>query len=561
MIDGSSTGSDRTLQQSWQNSLGAAPLFWQQFLAWTAHSPAFTQLVAKTMGEQATLWKEWIERAYAATPTDTRPAEGSDVRQGDAFFGYLRDAHALNGRFLQTAADLAEMDEKAKGQLHFFLRQYTDALAPTNFLATNPDALRLALETHGESLQRGMANLIEDIGNRRISTVDETAFEVGRNLGVTPGAVVFENALMQLIQYQPATATVYARPLLVVPPCINKFYILDLQPENSFVRHAIEAGFTVFIVSWRNPDASLGKLRWDDYIALGPLAAIDVVRKISGEPTINVLGFCVGGTILSTALAVLAARGDAAASSLTLLATLLDFSDAGEISCFVDEASVAAREASIGMGGILSGRELATVFSALRDKDLVWSYVINNYLKGTRPAAFDILYWNADSTNLPGPMFCWYVRNLYLDNKLCKRNALTVCGNQVDLRAIDVPATIVATREDHIVPWRSAYASTQLLGKRPRFILGASGHIAGIVNPPAKKKRSFWTTGDAAASLPADPDAWLARAVEHQGSWWPEWLHWLSQHAGERVAPRAKVGSDQFKPIEPAPGRYVKERI
>jgi polyhydroxyalkanoate synthase subunit PhaC len=561
MIDTSSTGSDRSMQSPWQTGPGTAPAFWQQFLAWTVQSPAFAQLVTKTMGDQAMLWKEWIERAYVPAPGNPGPADGNDDRQRDAFFAFLRDAHALNGRFLQTAADLAEMDEKAKGQLQFFLRQYVDALAPGNFLATNPDAMRLALETQGESLQRGMANLIEDIGKGRISTVDEAAFEVGRNLGVTPGAVVFENDLMQLIQYQPTTTTVFARPLLVVPPCINKFYILDLQPENSFVRYAVESGFTVFIVSWRNPDASLGKLGWDDYIALGPLAAIDVVRKISGEQRINMLGFCVGGTILSTALAVLAARGDAAASSLTLLATLLDFTDAGEISCFVDEASVAAREAAIGKGGMLSGRELATVFSALRDKDLIWSYVVNNYLKGTRPAAFDILYWNADSTNLPGPMFCWYVRNLYLDNKLRERNALTVCGNAVDLSAIDVPTTIVATREDHIVPWQSAYISTQLLGKRSRFILGASGHIAGIVNPPAKKKRSFWTIDSGDQPLPADPAQWLGAAAEQQGSWWPEWMRWLGQFGGERVSASAKVGAEQFKPIEPAPGRYVKERI
>ncbi len=515
------------------------------------------------MGEHAKLWQEWIEReqavagnASAQQSAGATPGEDS-AQQREAFFAFIRDAHALNARFLQAAADLAELDTKAKGQLRFFLRQYTDALAPSNFLAMNPEAMRMALETNGDSLRRGVENLIGDIAKGRISTVDETAFEVGRNLAVSPGAVVFENELIQMIQYQALTDQVYARPLLIVPPCINKFYILDLQPESSLVRYAAENGQTVFIVSWRNPTESLGHLGWDDYIALGPLAAIDAIRRITGQRQFNTLGFCVGGTILSTALAILAARGDKAAISLTLLATLLDFNDAGEIGCFVDDASVAAREASLGKGGILSGRELAAVFSALRDNDLIWSYVVSNYLKGTRPTAFDILYWNADSTNLPGPMFCWYVRNLYLGNKLREPNALAVCGTPVDLGAIGVPSYIIATREDHIVPWRSAYVSTQLLSQRSRFVLGASGHIAGIINPAAKNRRSYWTQD----VLTADPDRWIAGAVEHKGSWWPDWLAWLGAHAGKRVRKPARLGAKGYDPIEPAPGRYVLDRI
>ncbi|MFM9881647.1 MAG: PHA/PHB synthase family protein [Burkholderiales bacterium] len=540
-----------------------APAFWQQFLAWTARSPAFAQLAMRTMGEHAKLWQEWIEREQMAAgnrsvlqSAGAVPGEVS-AQQREAFFAFMRDAHALNARFLQDAADLAEVDTKAKGQLRFFLRQYTDAFAPSNFLAMNPEAMRIALETNGDSLRRGVENLIGDIAKGHISTVDETAFEVGRNLAVSPGAVVFENELIQLIQYQALTDQVYLRPLLIVPPCINKFYILDLQPESSLVRYAVENGHTVFIVSWRNPSGALGHLGWDDYIALGPLAAIDAIRHITGQRQLNTLGFCVGGTILSTALAVLSARGDRAAISLTLLATLLDFNDAGEIGCFVDEASVAAREASLGKGGIVSGRELAAVFSALRDNDLIWSYVVSNYLKGARPAAFDILYWNADSTNLPGPMFCWYVRNLYLANKLREPNALTVCGTQVNLGAIRVPSYVVATREDHIVPWRSAFASTQLLSHDPRFVLGASGHIAGIINPAAKNRRSYWVQDE----MTADPDRWLAGAVEHKGSWWPDWLAWLGAHAGKRIRKPARLGAKGYDPIEPAPGRYVLDRI
>jgi polyhydroxyalkanoate synthase len=503
----------------------------------------------------------------AATGVPAVQADGSDRRfAGDewrrqAMFDFLRQAYLLQSGFLQAAADAAEIDPKSKGQLRFFVRQYVDAAAPSNFFATNPEALKLALESNGETLKRGIANLVEDLGKGRISTVDETAFEVGRNLGITPGAVVFENELIQLIQYRSATAQVYERPLLIVPPCINKFYILDLQPENSFVRHAIAAGHTVFIISWRNPrhddTSGLSRYGWDDYIAHGPLAAIDAVRRITGVKRINALGFCVGGTIVSTALAVLAARGDDAAASLTLLATLLDFTDTGEIGSFVDELNVAAREATLAHGGILSGRELATVFSALRDNDLIWSYVVNNYLKGIRPMAFDILYWNADSTNLPGPMYCWYLRHLYLRNELRQPGALVTCGEGVDLRRVRVPAYVLATREDHIVPWRTAYASTQILGGAATFALGASGHIAGIVNPPEKKRRSYWT----GTTQPADPDAWFVTATEHPGSWWTHWGEWVRRHAGKRVAAPRTLGGAGFKEIEPAPGRYVKERI
>jgi len=528
------------------------PPFWGQFLAWSSRSPEFAQLIARASGEQATLWREWIEGQAQASG-----GAGADAARRDGFFGFLKAAHGLNARFLQSAVELAALEPKAKGQLRFFMRQYVDALAPANFLVTNPEAMKVALESDGASLQQGVANLMADMARGRISTVDESAFEVGRNLATTPGSVIFRNDLIELIQYASATPQVHARPLLMVPPCINKFYVLDLQPENSLVRHAIAAGHTVFMVSWRNPTAAEGHLGWDDYIERGALAAIDVVRRVSGQRSIDMLGFCVGGTILSTALAVLAARGDQAASSLTLLATLLDFTDAGEIGCFVDKQSVAGREALLAQGGILSGNELVTVFSALRDNDLVWSYVVRNYLKGGRPAAFDILYWNADSTNLPGPMFCWYVRNLYLENRLAKPGDLIVCGEPVDLGTIEAPACIVATREDHIVPWQSAYASTHLLGGDVEFILGASGHIAGIVNPPEKRRRSHWRQ----AGLNDQPEQWLASATEHPGSWWTHWLDWLAPHSGKRIRKPRAVGGHGFAALEPAPGTYVRHRI
>jgi polyhydroxyalkanoate synthase len=385
---------------------------------------------------------------------------------------------------------------------------------------------------------------------------DDTAFEVGRNLAVTPGAVVFENELMQLLQYSPQTEKVAARPFLMVPPCINKYYILDLQPENSVVRYAVEQGNTVFLVSWKNVQADLGHLTWDDYIEKGALQAIEVVQKISKMDQINALGFCVGGTILSSALAVAGSRGQNPVASLTLLTTLLDFADSGEIGCLVDEKAVQLREATIGKGGLLKGSELAQVFSALRANDLIWQYVVGNYLKGNKPPAFDLLYWNSDATNLPGPFLAWYLRNMYLENNLRVPGKLEMCGIKADLGRVDMPAFIFASREDHIVPWKSAYQSRNLLGGDTTFVLGASGHIAGVINPATKNKRSHWLND----STTANADEWFDTATEVKGSWWPVWAEWLKGHNGGEVPARAKLGSKDYPPGEPAPGSYVKEK-
>jgi polyhydroxyalkanoate synthase len=348
------------------------------------------------------------------------------------------------------------------------------------------------------------------------------------------------------------------RPLLLVPPCINKYYILDLQPENSLVRYAVEQGHTVFLISWCNPDASLAHLRWDDYVQEGVIRAIEVAQDISGVDQVNALGFCVGGTILSTTLALMAAHGKKPVSSLTLLTTLLDFSDAGVLEVFIDEAQVSMREQTIGRGGLMLGRDFASAFSSLRPNDLVWNYVKTNYLKGEAPPPFDLLYWNSDSTNLPGPMFCSYLRNMYLENRLREPGGFSVCGEKIHLSRIDAPTFIFGSREDHIVPWQSAYTSMSLLNPRKsgrnRFVLGASGHIAGVINPPAKRKRSYWVNDDAAD----DAESWLAGAVEHPGSWWTEWAEFLKSHGGKQVKAPRKFGSTRYKPIESAPGRYVK---
>ncbi|HEV8647034.1 MAG TPA: class I poly(R)-hydroxyalkanoic acid synthase [Burkholderiales bacterium] len=473
------------------------------------------------------------------------------------FFRYLRQAYLLNARFLDELGELAELDGRAKRRLQFVLRQFADAIAPTNFAATNPEVIRLAHESRGESLSQGMKLLAADLARGRISMTDERAFEVGRNLAVTPGAVVLENEVMQLIQYAPSTDQVFERPLLIVPPFINKYYILDLQPENSFVRYCVEQGFTTFIVSWRNVPPELGHLTWDNYVREGVLAPLDAVRAIIGADQVNTLGFCVGGTLLATALAVMAQKNEASVASLTLLASMLDFSETGDISVFVDREFVERAEQEFRNSGSMPGSQLAATFATLRANDLVWHFVINNYLKGREPKPFDLLYWNADGANLPGHLYTYYLRNMYLENNLRIPGRLDSCGVPVDLGKIEVPAFVLATREDHIVPWKTAHLSATLLGGRTEFVLGASGHVAGIVNPAAKKRRHYWTNS---AAVP-NADAWFAGAAQQAGSWWPHWANWLREKCGnKRPAPTA-LGNKRFSVIEPAPGRYVKKKF
>ncbi|HEY1043210.1 MAG TPA: class I poly(R)-hydroxyalkanoic acid synthase [Telluria sp.] len=472
-------------------------------------------------------------------------------------------SYLLNAEFMSRMADAVQAAPRDKQKIRFAVSQMVDAMSPANFLATNPEAQKKMLETNGESLAKGLQNMLADLQKGRISQSDESAFEVGRNVATTPGKVVFENDLFQLIQYSPVTATVHEVPLVMVPPCINKFYILDLQPDNSLVRYAVEQGNTVFLVSWRNPGPEMGKVTWDQYVEDGAITALNVARAISGKDKVNTFGFCVGGTIIATALAVLAARGEKPAASLTLLTTLLDYADTGVLDVFVDEVQVALREQQLAGGGLLPGRDLATTFSALRPNDLIWNYVQSNYLKGKEPPAFDLLYWNADATNLPGPMFCWYLRNMYLENNLKQPGKLTVAGQPVDLGAIDVPVFIYGSREDHIVPWTAAYASMQILNranpKLNRYVLGASGHIAGVINPASKNKRSYWVNGNGRAK-PLTAEKWFEGATEKKGSWWTEWAAFLAEHGGKDVKPPARPGNRQYKPIEDAPGSYVKVR-
>jgi polyhydroxyalkanoate synthase len=537
--------------QGWMRLLSAVPTL-------DGATPGQRDLHAGYLEKQSRLWSAMLAGRREALVEDGDKRFSSREWRDNPYYDYLRQSYLLAARYLEELVDGAPLDRAQKERARFAARQWIDAMCPANFAATNPAVLREALHTRGESLTRGLANLLADAHKGRISQTDESAFEVGRNLATTPGDVVYENELIQLIQYRPAGAEVAKRPLVMIPPCINKYYILDLQPENSFVGHAVAGGNTVFMVSWRNVGPEQGHLGWDDYLELGVFSALRVAREIAKSDKVNALGFCVGGTLLGAGLAILSAKKQDWVASVTLLATMLDFSETGPVGLFVDEPGVAAREATLGRGGILSGSELAFVFSAVRANDLVWPYVVNNYLLGAQPAAFDLLYWNADSTNLPGPMYCYYVRNTYLENRLRVPNALSNCGVPVDLGRIELPLFALATREDHIVPWRSAYRTLGLFGSKDRqFVLGASGHVAGVVNPASKNRRSYWI----GTPYPEAPDDWLAAAEERKGSWWPVWDEWLAGHSGGKRRAPAKPGNVKYPVIEAAPGRYVRQRI
>lgn len=456
-----------------------------------------------------------------------------------------------------------DLHPQAQERLAFALMQWAEAINPANYLFSNPEALNEAVQTQGQSLLQGAQHFLRDLQKGRMLQTDETKFALGENIAVTPGAVIYENELLQLIQYTPQTENVYSTPLFIVPPNINKYYILDLQPENSFVRYALEQGMQVFLISWRNPlhsdtdgilDAS-----WGDYLQHGILTALQVAQQVSNQKKLNTLGFCVGGTMLASALSLAQAKGEFPAASLTLLTAMLDFHDVGVLSVFVDETLALLREYQLAATRLMLGSDLATTFSFLRPSELVWNYVASNYLQGKTPPPFDILFWNADSTNLPGPFFTWYFRNTYLENNLRLHGEVQVDGYPIDLSRLDVPVYIFASEDDHIVPWRTAYASTQLLPSVERFVLGASGHIAGVINPPAQNRRYYWAnTPDTPTVFPGLANRWQDNAKQHTGSWWPDWIQWLSTKAGEKRAAPKQLGHADYPEIEPAPGRYVK---
>ena len=535
---------------------------WKALAGLGAPAKALIAIQRDYVTEAAALWNRSLHSAAKPAPIADRRFAGADWT-GNPSSAFLAELYLLNARTLLHLAKSVEGDEKTKARIRFAVLQWIDAASPSNYLALNPEAQKKAIATKGESLMHGLVQLWNDTQRGHLSQTDESAFEVGRNVATSAGSVIFENEFFQLLEYAPLTAKVYERPILFVPPCINKFYILDLQPENSLIRYTVAEGHRVFVMSWKNAGEEIAQRTWDDYIEEAVLRAIALVQEITAQKQINTLGFCIGGTILSTALAVLAARGERPAASMTLLTTFLDFSDTGILDIFIDETGVRMREMTIGAqsaggGSLLKGQELATTFSLLRPNDLVWNYVVGNYLKGQTPPPFDLLYWNSDGTNLPGPMYCWYLRNTYLENNLREPGKVSVCGEPLDFGSIDIPSYLYASREDHIVPWQGAYRSTEILKGNRRFVLGASGHIAGVINPPRKKKRSYWIGKTAA--LPNSADDWFAIATEHPGSWWTDWSTWLAGFGGKQVAAPKNPGNARWKAIEPAPGRYVKEK-
>ena len=512
------------------------------------------------------LWGNAVKRmagepvAPLATP-DPRDKRFSDPEwSNNQFFDFLKQAYLLTVDWAQRLVhDAQGLDPHTQHKAEFYVRQIANAISPSNFVLTNPEILRETMSSHAGNLVRGMHMLAEDIaagrGELRIRQSDAQTFEVGRNLALTPGKVIFENPLMQLIQYAPSSETVLKPPLLIVPPWINKFYILDLTPEKSFIGWCVAQGLTVFVISWVNPDEKLAQKSFEDYMREGPLAALDVIEKITGEREVNSLGYCVGGTLLATTLAYLAKLGDDRIRSATLLTAQVDFTHAGDLKVFVDEEQIAAREREMGERGYLQGSKMATAFNLLRSNDLIWPYVINNYLKGKEPAPFDLLYWNSDATRMPAANHSFYLRNCYLDNRLAK-GEMVIAGTPLDLNDVKIPIYNLATREDHIAPARSVLLGSRFFGGPVRFVLAGSGHIAGVVNPPQKIKYQHWIgpkpSGD-------DLERWLSQATEHPGSWWPDWLGWLKQQEAAEV-PARQPGGGVLTPIEDAPGRYVKAR-
>ncbi len=516
-----------------------------------------------------TLWQNTTRRMLGETTDPVIAPEPDDWRFRDGawtennLFDFVKQSYLLTARWLQDSVrDVEGLDEQSAKKVDFYTRQFIDAMAPTNFAMTNPEVLRETFESKGENLLKGLQNLLADLeageGQLKIKMVESDAFVIGESIAMTPGKVVFQNDLVQLIQYSPTTEKVYKTPLLIIPPWINKYYVLDLREKNSFVKWAVAQGFTIFVVSWVNPDAGLAEKSFEDYMVEGPLACLGAVEKATGEKNINVIGYCLGGTLLASTLAYMAARkkNPQKVKTATYFASMVDFTEAGELSVFIDEEQLAMLEERMNERGYLEGSEMATTFNMLRANDLIWSFVINNYLKGKDPFPFDLLFWNSDSTRMPAAMHGFYLRNMYLENKLAEPGGITLKKTGIDLRKIKTPTFILSTREDHIAPWKSTYAATQLYQGPITFCLAESGHIAGVINPPAGNKYGYWTNTD----TPPNPDDWFESAAEHAGSWWPEWAKWIKKQSGAKV-PARTPGDGKLKVIEDAPGSYVSVRI
>lgn len=533
--------------------------------AWLSDPDRAAKAQADLWSGYANLWSSSLHRMFGdAAPAVTTPEPGDKRFKDPAwsenqYFDFVKQAYLLTSQWAESLVENAEgIDDHTRQKADFYVRQIANALSPSNFLLTNPELMRETLESNGENLVRGMHMLAEDIergkGQLKIRQTDMSAFEVGKNLALTPGKVIYQNDLMQLIQYAPATKEVLKRPLLIVPPWINKFYILDLTPEKSFIKWCVEQGHTVFVISWVNPNERQALKSFEDYAREGIIEAVDVVEKVTGEKAVNAIGYCVGGTLLGVTLAYMAARRDRRIKSATFFTTQVDFTFAGDLKVFVDEDQIAAVEEEMQHHGYLEGRKMAGAFNLLRSNDLIWPYVVNNYLRGKAPFPFDLLFWNADSTRMPAANHSFYLRECYLKNALT-RGEMTIGGKKLDLNKVKIPVYNLATKEDHIAPAKSVFLGSQFFGGDVRYVLSGSGHIAGVVNPPAKKKYQYWLGGPVKGAF----EDWFASAQEHEGSWWPDWQEWIESLDKKRVKAR-KVGGGKFKPIEDAPGSYVKER-
>jgi polyhydroxyalkanoate synthase subunit PhaC len=521
---------------------------------------------------QASLGKAYLDlwgnaaKRLAGQPTpavaepDPRDKRFKDPEwTSNQYYDFLKQAYLVTTQWADRLVTNAQLDDHMRHKAQFYVKQIGNAISPTNFVMTNPEVMRATLESNGENLARGMHMLAEDIeaghGSLKIRQSDASKFAIGVNMAMTPGKVVYQNELMQLIQYSPATESVLKRPLLIIPPWINKFYILDLNPEKSFIKWCVDQGLTVFVISWVNPDAHLATKSFEDYMRAGPLAALDAIKQATGEDDVNAIGYCVGGTLMAVTLAYMAAKGDKRIASATLFAAQVDFTHAGDLMVFVDEAQLATLEKNMSETGYLAGSKMANAFNMLRSNDLIWPYVISNYLKGQQPYPFDLLYWNSDSTRMPAANHSFYLRNCYLENKLSE-GQMEIAGEALDLGNVTVPVYNLATREDHIAPAKSAFLGSKFFGGPVKYVLAGSGHIAGVVNPPGKKEKYQYWTGDAPVG---NLDTWLKKATEHPGSWWPNWVEWIKAQAGDTV-PAREPGGGKLKPIEDAPGSYVKVR-
>ena len=550
------------------DELGLAKAFMDVWAKLLANPMALASAQMNMYFDYLRLWQSsWLKLLGQAAEPVAAPAKGDnrfkdEEWQTNFVFDYLKQSYLIAARHIHDVVSSVEgIPDESKRKVDFFTRQYIDALSPSNFAATNPQVVRETMKSGGTNLVKGLKNLLEDLdegdGQIRIKMTDPKAFKVGVNVATMPGKVVFQNELMQLIQYAPLTAEVYRRPLVIIPPWINKFYILDLREKNSFIRWATGQGQTVFVISWVNPDARLAHKNFEDYMFQGPLAALDAIEQATGEREANAIGYCLGGTLLGSTLGYMAAKGDDRIKSATFFVSLLDFSIPGELGVFIDEKQVENLERRMNERGFLEGSEMAGTFNMLRANDLIWSFVINNYLLGKEPFPFDLLYWNSDSTRMPAQMHSFYLRNMYLKNALRNPGGVTLGGVPIDLGKTKVPSYFISTAEDHIAPWKSTYLGARLLKGPVRFVLGGSGHIAGIVNPPAAKKYFYWTN----EALPPSPEAWEAGATRHEGSWWNDWLRWIDALNGpDRVSAR-QPGDGKLKPIEDAPGSYVSVRL